>query len=133
MSGEVKTYSINDERINVESEVEIAVKNSIQSGIVQKYQQSSLSSSSVMYNINVPSGNTRTTRCTPFLCLPFSGASMTSPVTCQQYHLGWALPRGVGLLTDGQQSPPTRPTPHATHNDNHSGPRAHPLRFKAHP
>ena len=58
MSGEVKTYSINDERINVESEVEIAVKNSIQSGIVQKYQQSSLSSSSVMYNINVPSENT---------------------------------------------------------------------------
>lgn len=32
MSGEVKTYLINDERINVESEVEIAVKNSIQSG-----------------------------------------------------------------------------------------------------
>ena len=58
MSGEVKTYLINDERINVESEVEIAVKNSIQSGIVQKYQQSSLSSSSVMYNINVPSENT---------------------------------------------------------------------------
>ena len=26
MSGEVKTYLINDERINVESEVEIAVK-----------------------------------------------------------------------------------------------------------
>ena len=42
MSGEVKTYSINDERINVESEIEIAIKNSIQSGIVQKYQQLTL-------------------------------------------------------------------------------------------
>ena len=40
MSGEVKTYSINDERINVE--IEIAIKNSIQSGIVQKYQQLTL-------------------------------------------------------------------------------------------
>ena len=41
MSNEVKTYLVNDERLNVESQVEMAVKNGPQSSITQKYKQSS--------------------------------------------------------------------------------------------
>ena len=49
MSNEVKTYLVNDERLNVESQVEIAVKNGPQSSITQKYKQTSNSSSSIMF------------------------------------------------------------------------------------
>ena len=62
MSNEVKTYLVNDERLNVESQVEMAVKSGPQSSIVQKYKQSSNSSSSIMFNINVPSENTLVSR-----------------------------------------------------------------------
>ena len=62
MSNEVKTYLVNDERLNVESQVEMAVKNGPQSSITQKYKQSSNSSSSIMFNINVPSENTLVSR-----------------------------------------------------------------------
>ena len=58
MSNEVKTYLVNDERIRVEDEIEMAVKNAPQSCITQYYQQTSNSSSSIMFNVNVPSENT---------------------------------------------------------------------------
>lgn len=58
MSNEVKTYLVNDERLKVEDEIEMAVKNGPQSSITQYYQQTSNSSSSIMFNINVPSENT---------------------------------------------------------------------------
>ena len=58
MSNEVKTYLVNDERLKVEDEIEMAVKNGPQSSITQYYQQTSNSSSSIMFNVNVPSENT---------------------------------------------------------------------------
>jgi len=58
MSNEVKTYLVNDERLKVEDEIEMAVKNGPQSCITQYYQQTSNSSSSIMFNVNVPSENT---------------------------------------------------------------------------
>ena len=58
MSNEVKTFLVNDERLKVENDIEMAVKNGPQSSITQYYQQTSNSSSSVMFNINVPSENT---------------------------------------------------------------------------